>query len=123
MRQPPWSRSGRWESSIMFLDDCSMREILCGKKECFNTLSTILKLSYGRSRIRSEYWQILDYLFDKKMLKLRNSVAHGISTNYDYLSLAFVGVMVQTIWNICTNDVILNSIQWLDIPMRKNHNF
>lgn len=34
-------------------------------------------------------------------------IAHGISTNYDYLSLAFVGIMVQMIWDISTNDVIL----------------
>lgn len=46
-------------------------------------------------------------MIDKKMLNLRNSIAHGISTTYDYLSLAFVGVMVRIIWDIGANDVIL----------------
>lgn len=90
-----------------FKDERSMKEILCGRDGSFNTLGAILKSAYGRSRIRAEYLQILDYMFDKKMLNLRNSIAHGISTTYDYLSLAFVGVMVQIIWDIYTNDVIL----------------
>ncbi len=90
-----------------FTEDRSMREILCGRNGSFNTLGAILKSSYGRSRIRQEYLQILDYMFDKRMLNLRNSIAHGISTTYDYLSLAFVSVMVQIIWDISTNDAIL----------------
>lgn len=99
-----------WEMGVKygaFSDDRSMKEILCGRDGSFNTLGAILKSSYARSRIRAEYLQILDYLFDKKMLNLRNSIAHGISTTYDYLSLAFVGVMTQMIWDIGTNDVIL----------------
>ena len=46
-------------------------------------------------------------MFDKKMLNLRNNIAHGISTTYDYLSLAFVGMMIQIVWDIGSNDVIL----------------
>ena len=99
-----------WEMGVKynaFVEDRSMKEILCGRNGSFNTLGAILKSSYGRSRIRQEYLQILDFMFDKSMLNLRNSIAHGISTTYDYLSLAFVGVMVQMIWDISTNDVIL----------------
>ena len=90
-----------------FSNDRSMKEILCGKGKDFNTLGSILKSAYARSRIRVEYLQILDFMFDKKKLNLRNSIAHGISTTYDYLSIGFVGVMVQIIWDIGTNDVIL----------------
>lgn len=90
-----------------FPEDQSMKEMLCGRNKSFNTLGAILKSKYARSRIRPEYLQILDYMFDKKRLNLRNSIAHGLSTTYDYLSLAFVGVMIQMIWDIGTNDVIL----------------
>lgn len=90
-----------------FAEDASMKEILCGRDKSFNTLGAILKSYYARSRIRPEYLQIIDYMFDKKMLNLRNSIAHGLSTTYDYLSLAFVGVMVQMVWDIGSNDVIL----------------
>jgi len=99
-----------WKMGVkynVFTEDRSMREILCGRDGNFNTLGAILRSSYGRSRIRQEYLQILDYMFDKRMLNLRNSIAHGISTTYDYLSLAFVGVMAQMIWDISTNDVVL----------------
>lgn len=99
-----WDMGVRYD---VFSDDRSMREILCGKKDRANTLGSILKSSYGRSRIRPEYLLMLDYLFDRKMLNLRNSIAHGVSTTYDYLSLAFVAMMIQTIWDIGTNDVIL----------------
>jgi hypothetical protein len=99
-----------WDMGIkysVFPEDCSMKEILCGRGGNFITLGTILKSTYARTRIKAEYLQILDYMFGKKLLNLRNSIAHGISTNYDYLSLAFVGIMVQMIWDISTNDVIL----------------
>ena len=45
-------------------------------------------------------------LFGKK-LNLRNSSANDLSTTYYYLTLAFVGVMVQIIWDIGSNDVVL----------------
>lgn len=99
-----------WEMGVKygaFSDDQSMKDMLCGRDGSFNTLGAILKSNYGRTQIRPEYLQILDYMFDKKMLNLRNSIAHGISTTYDYLSLAFVGVMVQSVWDIGSNDVIL----------------
>ena len=57
------------------------------------------------SALQNRYYQNL--MFDKKMLNLRNNIAHGISTIYDYLSLSFVGVMVQMIWDIGANDVIM----------------
>ncbi len=90
-----------------FQEDQSMKEMLCGRNKSFNTLGVILQSDYARSRIRPEYLQILDYMFGKKMLNLRNSIAHGLSTTYDYLSLAFVGVMVQIVWDIGSNDVIM----------------
>ena len=91
----------------IFSEDRSMKEMLCGRNKSFNTLGAILKSDYARSRIRPEYLQILDYMFDKKKLNLRNSIAHGLSTTYDYLSLAFVGVIVQMVWDIGSNDVVL----------------
>ena len=67
----------------------------------FNKILSEMKEAKSQKRIT----YILGY--SKKLLNLRNSIAHGISTNYDYLSLAFVGIMVQMIWDISTNDVIL----------------
>ena len=99
-----WNMGVKYDA---FSIDRSMKEMLCGRDSNHNTLGAILKSAYARSCIRPEYLQILDYMFDKKMLNLRNNIAHGISTTFDYLSLGFVGVMVQMIWDIGANDVIM----------------
>lgn len=99
-----WNMGVKYDA---FSNDRSMKEILCGRNSNHNTLGAILKSAYARSCIRPEYLQILDYMFDKKMLNLRNSIVHGISTTYDYLSLSFVSMMIQMIWDIGANDVIM----------------
>lgn len=67
----------------------------------------MLEICNANMRIRPEYMIIMKYLFGKKYLNFRNCIAHGVSTTYDYLALGFASVMIQILYDIATNDVIL----------------
>lgn len=88
--------------------DMSMKAFLCGKTSgASNTLGDVLQSPYANKRIRPEYMIIMKYLFGKKYLNFRNCIAHGVSTTYDYLAIGFASVMIQILYDIATNDVIL----------------
>ena len=100
-----------WNSGVnhaIFPTDNSMKAILCGKENGNpNTLGDILQSKYARKKIRPEYLMIMEYLFGRKNLNIRNCIAHGVSATYDYLAIGFASVMLQLLYDIATNDVVL----------------
>ena len=84
-------------------DDQHMRKIFCKDNLM---IVTILDSSYVKSVLRPEYYSLLELLFRKENLNLRNNIAHGNSTTYDYLDITFVSVMMQILMDLATGDLL-----------------
>ena len=69
------------------------------------TLGSVLHSEYYKKNIRSEYYKILEYLFDTKQMNIRNCIMHGNSVTYDYLAIGITSVMLQLLWDIGRYDI------------------
>lgn len=91
MEKRIWSIGRKYN---VLLDDKDMEKLFC--KEVI-TLNQVLNSSFTKAVIKSEYMSLFKYLFESDNLNLRNNIAHGNSTVYDYLDISFVSVMFQVL--------------------------
>lgn len=85
------------------------RCILLGKNDKGDdyTLGSLIKSKAASRYLRPEYVNILEFLFGRKYLNLRNLIAHGDQSDFDYLHLGYVAVMYQIFIDIVNGDAML----------------
>lgn len=85
------------------------RCILLGKNDKGDdyTLGSLIKSKAASKYLRPEYSYTLNLLFGKKYLNLRNLIAHGDQSDFDYLHLGYVAVMYQFFIDIINGDAML----------------
>ncbi len=85
-----------------------MKNVMYGKHGGDDlTLGDMLALDYTATQIRPEYLAVLRFLFGRKDLNLRNKIAHGDRSTFDYLHLGYVAIMYQLMLDIATGDVFI----------------
>ena len=85
------------------------RCILLGKNDKGDdyTLGSLIKSKAAGKYLRPEYVNILEFLFGRKYLNLRNLIAHGDQSDFDYLHLGYVAIMYQIFIDIVNGDAML----------------
>ena len=76
--------------------------ILTGNSEDLGriSLNNILKTSYSKKIMKSEYRNLLIKIFDTDQLNYRNNVMHGNEPFYDCYNITFSAVLLQLIWDL-----------------------
>mgnify|MGYP007101889127 CR=1 FL=1 len=89
------------------LKDCGgMKSVMYGKHGGDElALGDMLGLSYSATQIRPEYLAVLRLLFGRKNINLRNMIAHGDRSTFDYLHIGYVAIMHQLLLDVATDDV------------------
>ena len=87
--------------------DKDKKEALCGIGKRELTIGGILHSGYAKSKIRGEYFRVLEYLFGTDYMDIRNCIAHGKSVTYDYLDVGIASVMLQILQDVGANDVFV----------------
>lgn len=87
------------------------KKVMYGKNKSGDelTLGDILACRYTAKRIRPQYLEVLRLLFGRKNLNLRNKIAHGDQSRFDYLHIGYVSVMYQMLLDIAGGCVFVNS--------------
>ncbi|WP_413853893.1 hypothetical protein [Candidatus Ruminimicrobium bovinum] len=75
------------------------------------TLGWLLNSEYIKEIIRPEYLTLMLNLFGTKRINIRNSIMHGYSANFNYLSIGFAAVMLQLFWDIIDRNVFKEKIK------------
>lgn len=100
------------ERGIFNKNQVELKAILLNKtnKNKPVTLGWLLRSQYIKELIHPEYLTLMINLFDAKKINIRNSIMHGHSADFDYLSLGFVAVMLQLFWDITYGDAFKTKI-------------
>lgn len=69
------------------------------------TLGNMITSKYINSFLKKEYSKLLNMLFNREELNVRNNIAHANSENSDYLSLPITAIMMQLLWDILREDI------------------
>ena len=87
--------------------DKDKKEALCGVGGRDLTIGKMLHSGFVKTKIRDEYFKVLDYLFGTEHMDIRNCIAHGKSVTYDYLDVGIASVMLQILQDIGSRDVFV----------------
>lgn len=85
-------------------EEKDLKKILTGRGM---TIGSVFHSDYAKQSIRPEYYELLRYLFDTKYMNIRNCIMHGNSVTYDYLAIGISSVMLQLLWDIAKQDVLV----------------
>lgn len=92
-------------------DEDDKKKVMYGKNKAGDdlTLGDILSCGYTAKRIRPQYLKVMQLLFGRKNLNLRNRIAHGDQAKFDYLHIGYVAVMYQLLLDIADGCVFIRS--------------
>lgn len=86
-------------------DSKEIRELLGLKGDAGRMMNSMLHSEYATSVIKPEYLKVMQILFDKQKINLRNNIMHGSNENYDYFSIGFVSTMFELLWAIANESM------------------
>lgn len=84
-------------------EDKDMKCIFCTEGMMLNQ---ILKSKFAKDVIAPEYMSLLNFIFLRDNLNLRNNIAHCNSTTYDYLDIKFVSVLFQILMDLAAGVIV-----------------
>ena len=73
------------------------------------TLGNIFFSKYIQKVLKPEYMYLLDITFNSDKLNIRNSIMHGDNLGCNYFEIGFSSVILQLLWDICSNDVFIDN--------------
>ena len=93
----------------VLIDSGDIKQVMYGKNKSGEdlTLGDIISKNYTSTRIRPQYLEVLKLLFGRKNLNLRNKIAHGDRSSFDYLHIGYVAIMYQLLIDIAAGDVFI----------------